>query len=143
MTSGSDDPTDIRSIAVTADDLVSALEATERGGRDAVLRVTPPFSGRMRARLHVEGTAQYDDPPPIHIQPTTLLADSTPDYPTPAETETRLREDPDVQYSRERHHDRHAEAVAEWRDAVRTHVVEATTIDTPGGPHEVTISLLG
>ena len=41
----SDDPTVIRSLAVTADDVVAALEANERRDAAAVLRVTPPFSG--------------------------------------------------------------------------------------------------
>lgn len=48
----SDDPGRIRSIAVHRDDVSTALEATLRSDREVVLRVTPPFSGRMRARLH-------------------------------------------------------------------------------------------
>ncbi|GAA0258711.1 hypothetical protein [Halobaculum roseum] len=49
------DPAVIRQLAVTADDVLAALEARDRGRREAVLRITPPFSGRMRARLHVAG----------------------------------------------------------------------------------------
>ena len=139
----SDDPTAIRSIAVSIEDLVTALESARRSGQDAVLRVTPPFSGRMRARLHVEGDDEYDDPPPIHVDPATLVADSAPPYPTPAETEDALRADPDVEYSRDRHHERHSDAVADWRAAVREHVVETTTIDTPSGAHRVDVSILG
>ncbi len=52
MPGQSDDPRVIRAVAVHADDVVTALEATERG-REAVLRITAPFAGRVRARLHV------------------------------------------------------------------------------------------
>ena len=45
-------PDRIRSIAVHREDVANALEATLRSDREVVLRVTPPFSGRMRARLH-------------------------------------------------------------------------------------------
>ena len=47
------DPSAIRALAIHAEDLLAAAEADARGGPRTVLRVTPPFSGRMRARLHV------------------------------------------------------------------------------------------
>ncbi|MFD1585424.1 hypothetical protein ACFR9U_00395 [Halorientalis brevis] len=143
MGTESDDPSVIRSIAISTEDLVAALESAQRSGRDAVLRVTPPFSGRMRARLHVEGDDQYDDPSPIHVDPTTLVAESAPDYPTPAQTEDEIRADPTETYSRERHHERHATAVGEWRANLGSHVVETTTIDTQSGSHEIEVTLLG
>jgi len=143
MAPQSEDPTVIRSVAISVEDLIAALESARRSGRDAVLRITPPFSGRMRARLHVEGTAQYDDPAPVHIDPSTLVADSAPDYPTPADTEDTLRADPDVSYSRDRHHERHTDAVAVWRADVREHVVDTTTIDTPSGTHHIEVTVLG
>jgi hypothetical protein len=141
---GSPDPTAIRSIAVGAEDVVTALEAVRRSGQDPVLRVTPPFSGRMRARIHRDGATEYDDEPsPIHIDPGTLVADSAPSYPRPAETEDALRSDPSVEYTRERHRDRHAEAVTTWREAITDHFVDAVTLDTPAGPHEVGVTVLG
>ena len=72
-----DDPTVIDTLAITAEDLIAALEANARRDAGAVLRVTPPFSGRMRARLHLAGAeGGYDDTPrPIHIPPQRLLAD--------------------------------------------------------------------
>ena len=143
MGSESDDPSVIRSLAISTEDLVAALESTQRSGRDAVLRVTPPFSGRMRARLHVTGDDQYDDPAPVHVDPTTLIAASAPDYPTPAQTEDELRADPTETYSRERHHDRHAAAVDEWRASIGSHVVDTARLDTPSGPHEIDVTLLG
>ncbi|WP_336002365.1 hypothetical protein [Halorientalis halophila] len=142
--SGGDDPTAIRSIAVRADDVVTALEATRRSGQDSVLRVTPPFSGRMRARLHRENASEYDeDPTPVHVDPRDLVADDAPAYPAPAETEDELRADPDEEYTRERHRERHTEAVGAWRESVADHVVDAVAIEAPSGPHEVDVTVLG
>lgn len=66
--SGAADPTVIRTVAVRSDDAVTALESNRRtgssrgddGGR-VILRVTPPFHGRMRARLHRATTADAPD----------------------------------------------------------------------------------
>src|SRR6056297_3579117 len=55
---GSDEPSAIRSVAVTRADVVTALESNLRSDGRTVLRVTPPFSGRMRARLHEMGTGE-------------------------------------------------------------------------------------
>jgi hypothetical protein len=60
------DPSVIRSLAVTAEDLVAAVESRHQRGVRVVLRVTPPFSGRMRARIHVptgddDGSVHEDD----------------------------------------------------------------------------------
>lgn len=134
------DPTDIKSIAISTTDLVSAVEATADGS-ETVLRVTPPFSGRMRARLHVvhEDTRS---PRPVHVDPEGLLAPEAPAYPRPADTEDELRADPGVTYTRERHREYHADAVAAWREAVRAAVSDRATIETPAGPTEVEIHLL-
>ncbi|MFC6874448.1 hypothetical protein [Halobellus marinus] len=56
------DPRRIRSLAVTTADVVDAFEASVRGGRELVLRVTPPFSGRMRARLHAVDVVESATP---------------------------------------------------------------------------------
>jgi len=88
----SDDPTTVRSVAVTREDVVRALELRERGGPRAVLRVTPPFSGRMRARLHVAGReGEYADPPPLHLPPDRLVRDPPP-LPRAADADEPLRE---------------------------------------------------
>jgi len=136
----SDDPTAIRSIAVRGDDLAAALEAEMRSGGDAVLRITPPFSGRMRARLHVPGEDTYDAPAPIHVSPRELV-DEPPAYPESAETEDALRADPDAEYTRERHRERHRDAVAAWREAVRECVVDEVTLATDD-EHRVAVSVL-
>lgn len=139
----SDDPTDIRVLAVTADDVVTAIEANERRGVGAVLRVTPPFSGRMRARLHREGGEHdYDDPTPIHI-PADRFVDTVPPFPSPDDTEDEIRSERRTMYSRERHRDRHATAVEAWRTRVRESILASVSIPTPGGAHEVRVAALG
>ena len=143
MDGESDDPTRIRTLAVTADDAVSALEAREQRDRPVVLRATPPFSGRMRARLHVVRDEDHEPPAPLHVAPDALLDESAPEYPRPADTEDELRADSDVEYTVERHHDRHQEAVSTWREHVRDHFRDTVTVDTPAGPHEVELTILG
>lgn len=134
------DPTDVRSLAVTVDDVVTAVEA-RRDGRPVVLRVTPPFHARMRARLHL-ATGERDDPDALHLDPNRLLAASAPDYPTPAETEDRLRAT-DREYTPEAHHEFHERAVASWREAVRDHLVSDLIIETADGSHTVGVKPLG
>lgn len=68
------DPADlgtIRSIAVDAEAVVDAFVYTRENPGTAVLRVTPPFHGRMRARIHVF----RDDPGPdvAYCRPDDLL----------------------------------------------------------------------
>ena len=139
----SDDPTRIRTLAVTTEDLVAALQARTQGDQPVVLRATPPFSGRMRARLHV-GPAEYEGAPsPLHVDPAAMVEESAPAFPRPAETEDELRAEPDVTYTVERHHDRHQEAIDSWRTRMCEHVRERATIETSDGRHEVEISLLG
>jgi len=137
----SDDPTAVRRIAVHLDDVVTALEANARRDEGAVLRVTPPFSGRMRARLHLAGKeAGYGDPEPIHVDPASLVPDAPP-FPNPDDTADELRAV--GEYSVERHRDAHAEAVAAWRETVRESVVDRATVETQAGPHEVEVATLG
>jgi hypothetical protein len=137
----SDDPTTVRSVAVTRDDVVRALELRERGGPRAVLRVTPPFAGRMRARLHVEGKeGEYGDPAPIHLVPGRLVR-RPPPFPTVDEAEDALRAA--GEYSLDRQRARHERAVAGWRRAVGARVVDEVAVETPTGPHRVEVKVLG
>ncbi|EMA36166.1 hypothetical protein [Halococcus hamelinensis] len=132
----------IRSIAVHTDDIVTAAEANHTAGPRTVLRVTPPFTPRMRARIHVEHDGEYaGSPAPLHIDPRRLV--DAPAYPTPDATEVRLRADPEVEYTVERHHERHTEAVDEWRAALADRVVESVELDGERGPHEVAVAALG
>jgi hypothetical protein len=143
MDRASDDPRRVRTLAVTAEDVIAALEARAQRDQPVVLRATPPFSGRMRARLHVV-TGEYDESPtPLHVDPEALLDDGAPTYPRPADTEDELRAEPDTEYTVERHRDRHADAVDNWRETVLDHVRDTASVETPEGPHEVGVSLLG
>jgi len=152
------DPTVLRVVAVTVEDVVTALELNRTTPRYAVLRITPPYSGRMRARLHIadtggqpvdgdtdtaETTEAGDSVAPIHLDPETLLDSSLPSYPRPPETEDELRTDPDERYTIERHHERHQEVVADWREDVVDAIRDETTIQTPTGPCDVEITALG
>ncbi|AHB66512.1 hypothetical protein HISP_11080 [Haloarcula hispanica N601] len=132
------DPTDIKSIAISATDLVAAIEATADES-ETVLRVTPPFSGRMRARLHVVQADDDDDT--VHIEPDSLLTTDAPSYPTPDDTADELRAADDETYSVERHRTYHEQRLAEWRESLPDHVVDSTTLSDTA--HDVTVSLLG
>lgn len=141
----SDDPTAIRVLAVHAADVVSALEANAARDARAVLRATPPFAGRMRARLHLAGTeGSYEvDPEPLHVDPEQLVEDDAPEYPTPDRTEDELRSDPDATYTTETHREYHERRVEEWREAVADAIRDRATIEGPTGEHEVAVSALG
>ena len=138
----SGDPRRIRALAVHTDDVLTALEARERGRRRTVLRVTPPFAGRIRARLHVEGDGTTDDreDAPLHLNPGAFV-DDVPPFPTVDETEDELRER--GEYSVERHREAHAEAVAGWREAVRESLRDRLPVEAPDGDHEVRVAYLG
>ncbi|WP_224335789.1 hypothetical protein [Haloprofundus halobius] len=135
-------PVRIRSIAVTADDVVAAVEARRRERAPAVLRVTPPFAGRMRARLHLAGSeGSYDGPAePIHLDPERLVGD-VPPFPTPDDSEDRLRKS--GAYSVEAHRDEHVRAVEAWRETVRDAIVGTVAIETDDGEHEIAVKRLG
>jgi hypothetical protein len=136
----SDDPRVVRSIAVTADDVVAALETNRRTSREAVLRVTPPFSARMRARLHLAGgEGRYaPGPQPVHIDPERLVGPDAPPYPEADETA-----DTEINYSPEAHYERHVAAVATWRTAVKASIARSVEIETPDGPHRIEVKRLG
>lgn len=140
---GDDDPSAIRSIAVTVEDVLAAFEANRQRDADAVLRITPPFSGRMRARLH-RGPDDYDrSPEPLHVPPERFLPDDVvAGYPAADDTADDLRDDPDERYSRGRHREYHEAALAEWRESAREAIVDTVTLETPDGAHEVAVSPL-
>lgn len=136
------DPTEIRSLAVTGEDLVAAVETNRTTDREAVLRATPPFSGRMRARLHVvQSSGTRTARQPVRVDPDALLEPDAPSYPRPADTEDALRraEEP---YTVERHREYHADVVAAWREQLRGAVRERATIRTPAGTTDVDVHVL-
>jgi len=158
----SSDPRRIESLAVTESDVVDALEAAARGGREIVLRVTPPLSGRMRARLHDAGVVDAEDglggtpsgatdagsdaerapdAAPIHVPPERFVADA-PAYPSVDDTEDELRASK-TPYTRERHRERHQATVEEWRATVRERLVGEVTLDIDVGSTTVSVAYLG
>lgn len=134
----SDDPGVIRSVAVTVDDVVTALEANASADRGAVLRITPPFSGRMRARIHVaDDDGGYEgEPEPIHLDPADLVSD-VPAYPTVDETVTDHEEDLETRRQR------HTERVEAWRETVRKRLDEHVSVDHPAGRLDAQLYALG
>lgn len=141
---GTTDPRVIESVAIQVPDLVRAAEARARDRAAAVLRVTPPYSGRMRARLHVAANNSYDPTrpeTPIHLMPGALLTDF-PTFPTPDETEEQLRA-ADVAYTPERHHDYHQTQVITWRTQIAASIAEATTITVAESSHTIDVLTLG
>ena len=141
MTEGME-PSAIRSIAVTADDVVTAVERTLRSDDEVVLRVTPPFAGRMRARIHRVTADEYGEPAPIHVEPTELI-EGLPEYPEPGETEDELRDDPEREYSPDRHREYHQQIVEEWRTTVRERITGEAVLQWDDERHRVAVKRLG
>jgi hypothetical protein len=134
--------TAIETIVPHVADVVDAVEARDRDRGGAVLRVTPPFSARMRARLHVAASDDYEPNTPgapLHIPPR-RLADAPP-FPRPDDTADELRAEDT--YTRARHRTYHQYRVERWREAVADALVEQVTIETPNGPHTVRVTPIG
>ncbi|WIV68045.1 hypothetical protein [Natrialbaceae archaeon AArc-T1-2] len=136
--SGDDDPGVIRSLAISAADVVDAFVYTRENPGTSVLRVTPPFHGRMRARIHVShGTDRATDA--IHVSPADLLADAVvSEFPTLAAIEGDL---PD-EASPERVREARADALEAWRDRATDAIVDETTIETDCGTTRVSVARL-
>jgi len=139
------DPRRIRSLAVHREDVANALEATLRSDSRVVLRVTPPFSGRMRARIHRVSDGAGEPAEPIHVDAADLV-DPLPAYP---EVDDTVADHPDADVETRR--ERHAETVAEWRTAVREAVGGSVELavdaeagsEGPATTHTVDVTPLG
>lgn len=118
------DPSVIDTVVVTAEELVAALEAHEREREQTALRVTAPYSGRMRARLHVVQGDEAGDPSQVLVSPDGLVDADCPPPPNPDDTADAIRADPDADYSVELHRTRHREAMREWRERVVDHAAD-------------------
>ncbi|ELZ62144.1 MULTISPECIES: hypothetical protein [Halorubrum] len=148
MTEEDAGPDRIRSLAVHREDVANALEATLRSEREVVLRATPPFSGRMRARLHAlnadatgaggSGTSDAaEGSEPLHVDPRALV-EEVPPYP---EVDDTAAEYPDADLETRRK--KHEEAVEAWRETVRASVVSTIEIDVDGESRAVDVTALG
>ena len=135
----SDDPTTIRSLAVSPDDVANAYAYTQENPGEAVLRVTPPFHGRMRARLHVYHRDDTELTGALHVPPNAVIAnDVVADYPS---LEDELEDtDPSATAKIRK---RHADAVEEWQERARESIVDETTLETDEGSHRVEIKRVG
>jgi len=137
-----DDPAVVETVVVSATDLVAALEANQRSrSEDAVLRMTPPFSGRMRARLHVRQGTETEDQSPVALPAAAFVQDSCPAPPEPDDVEDDLRAEPTETYTVDRHRERYEAALREWRASVPEYARSETPL--PGTDETITISLLG
>ena len=138
-TDANDDPTSIRSLALSPEDAANAYAYTRENPGEAVLRVTPPFHGRMRARIHVYRRDDTELTGAIHVPPEDVIEDDVvADYP---DLEARLEgADPD---ETERLRKRHAEAVEEWQARAEDAIVDAVELETDAGPHRVEVKRLG
>ena len=134
------DPAVIETLVVKTDEIITALEARERG-TETVLRVTAPFSARMRARLHVEQPGDEGDSSQVLLPPRRFLADDCPPLPRSDDTAAQLRANSEDEYSVERHREAHETALAEWRAQVPRHVVDRLAM--PGVADAVAVSVLG
>ena len=108
-------------LVVHTDDVVAALEARDRGRRRTVLRATPPFAPRMRARLHVEGgEGEYDaldGVDPLHVHPRSFVGDDVPRFP--------------------------GRGPERWRSTVRDSLEKRVVLELDAGPRSVGVSYLG
>ena len=138
--SGDADPAAIRSLAVSSEDVVNAFVYTRENPGTAVLRVTPPFHGRMRARLHVYQLEDARETGAVHISPVRLLEDAVVDsFPALEDTETTLGDDPEPEVIREAH----AEALEDWRERAAGSIVEVVDLEAGEEPHRVDVKRLG
>ncbi|WP_226007698.1 hypothetical protein [Natrinema salinisoli] len=134
-----DDPSAIRSIALSPEDAVDAYVYSRENPGDAVLRVTPPFHGRMRARIHVYRVDDTELTGAIHLSPADVIADDVvTDYPDLESALENAAAD-DADHIRERH----AETVDDWRERAREAIADSVTLETDDGSHRIELKPLG
>ena len=138
----SGETTVIRSLAVTAEDVVAAPEANRTRSDAAVLRGAPPFSGCMRARLNSADVAADADPEALHVPPERFV-DSPPPVPSPEEPEDAVRADPAATYDPQNHLVRHAAAPPGLARRRPGRAGRSNHHRDAGRPQEVTVSAPG
>ncbi|QLG48435.1 hypothetical protein [Natrinema halophilum] len=138
-----DDPTAIRSVALSPEDAADAYVYSRENPGDAVLRVTPPFHGRMRARIHVYRVDDTELTGAVHLSPGDVIADEVVAAYPGLETELADSVEDDTPDGADEIRKRHAEAVAEWQDRARESIVDVITLETDDGPREVDVKRIG
>lgn len=136
------DPSSIRSLAVAAEDVVDAAIYGRENPGTAVLRVTPPFHGRMRARLHVYHDEDGRVSEAIHLEPDDLLADEVlKAYPSfDEQAEADQTGDP------EQIRNRHKQNIEAWREQASEAILDAVVLEQVDGDdsgHRVDVKRLG
>ncbi|MFC7213230.1 hypothetical protein ACFQO4_03935 [Saliphagus sp. GCM10025334] len=140
MSGDARDPTTIRSLAVAAEDVVNAFVYTRENPGRAVLRATPPFHGRMRARLHVYRVDDSTETGAVHLEAADLLdAETVAAYPTLEDVEQHVDGEASAGTVREQR----ADALEAWAERARESIVESAAFETANGPHRVSVSTLG
>ncbi|ELY82345.1 hypothetical protein [Natrinema gari] len=135
-----DDPSAIRSVALSPEDVVDAYVYGRENPGEAVLRVTPPFHGRMRARLHVYRVDDAELTGAVHFSPATVITDDVLAAYPDLESALAATDEPAAD---DRLRERHADAVAEWRTRARDAIVESIALETDDGTHRVDLKTLG
>lgn len=133
------DPSAIRSLAISPDDAVNAYAYGQENPGEAVLRVTPPFHGRMRARLHVYRVDDTHMTGAVHVSPEAVIEDEVAAAYPDLEDELADAEKGETERIRKRH----AEAVETWQERAAEAIVDSVTLETDDGPHEVAVKRLG
>ncbi|MFC4248906.1 hypothetical protein ACFOZ7_18590 [Natribaculum luteum] len=140
---GDADPSTIRSLAVSKEDVVNAFVYGRENPGTAVLRATPPFHGRMRARIHVY---QVDDTRltgAIHVHPADLLeSEVVEEYPALEGVEDDLAAG-DGEADPERVREEHARALEEWQKRARERIVDDVGLEVDGVEVHVDVKTLG
>ena len=137
------DPTAIRSLAISPEDAADAYAYGRENPGEAVLRVTPPFHGRMRARLHVYRVDDTHMTGAVHVAPEDVIADDVVAAYPDLEDEREAELDDLEAAAAERIRKRRAEAVDEWQERAAEAIVDSVTLETDDGPHRVDVKRLG
>ncbi|WP_222918114.1 hypothetical protein [Natrinema sp. SYSU A 869] len=136
-----DDPSAIRSVALSPEDAVDAYVYSRENPGDAVLRVTPPFHGRMRARIHVYRVDDTELTGAVHLSPAAVIADDVvAEYP---DLESALADADDDPAEADQIRERQAEAVEDWQARAREAIVDSVALETADGTHRVDLKTLG
>ena len=130
------DPSRIRSLAISREDLFDAFVYNRENPTTAVLRVTPPFHGRMRARLHVSNeratTNVWRDPVTgsIHFEPESLLEQEVVDaYPVLEEIYASMDESDRAGETVSDVHEQYDRRLEEWRKSARSRVLDEVKLE--------------
>lgn len=140
-----DDPETIRSVAISPEDAADAYAYTQENPGEAVLRITPPFHGRMRARIHVYRRDDAELTGAVHISPADVIEDEVlaayPEFDATAGSEPSSESESAGQPAQRRK--RHAETVETWQERAREALVDTVSLETAGGSRQVELKPLG